>query len=33
MTDDDGLESGGRLSDLKTMDRLTQSLSLSLIHI
>ena len=29
MTDDDGVESGGRLSDLKTMDRLTQSLSRS----
>lgn len=29
MTDDDGVESGGRLSDLRTMDRLTQSLSRS----
>lgn len=29
MTDDDGIESGGRLSDLRTMDRLTQSLSRS----
>lgn len=29
MTDDDGIESGGRLSDLKAMDRLTQSLSRS----
>jgi phage-related minor tail protein len=29
MTDDDGIESGGRLSDIRTMDRLTQSLSRS----
>lgn len=29
MTDDDGIESGGRLSDLRAMDRLTQSLSRS----
>lgn len=29
MTEDDGIESGGRLSDLRAMDRLTQSLSRS----
>ena len=29
MTDDDGIESGGRLSELKAMDRLTQSLNRS----